>query len=244
MSQFIDEILSSTITKSKQQGLFDPSLATVAQQAQLAQTALMWLSKHPELTPLATIMGQYLAAHAMNACLGPGMCSRCKHCLGLFGVQMHEANFTDLADTSLRCMYQTALRNPTLAIQFAQESIKFVVDAITRLSQLPDNLKEAHGELAELLFKQRSCAAQESPTSCSAKTLNDGIAIYNKRGNHWGEWLYVGLPEIWQQLGHAAVLGQHEVEQIIANQYNLWRKYGANELAKMKQNPLTRALVV
>ena len=224
------------------------TVAAIAKQTEMFRIALFWLSQHPELTPLASILGNYAAARAMNACLGPNMCSRCEHCLEYLGVHLHDAGLKQLYEYSMTLAYQQALKDPVRSIGIAMKSIQFVTDAVKTLATLPDHLKEEHAKLSELLWQNKAkrltnCnkGTPEQDKICSMQALKDGMEIYNKQGDKkWGDWLHLGLPPILHELQSSTFKSQAELTDYIKAQYDHWRQFGQSQLSLLLHDHSTQ----
>jgi hypothetical protein len=207
---------------------FDP-ITAIAEETEMVQRAVFWLSNHPELTPFASIIGRYTTVRAMNACLGPSLSQHCRHCMEYLGVNLHEAGFSELCDCcmSLACRYSMA--HPLESIRLAEEGIHYVTKAIHTLATLPDALSASkHKAFAKFLWQNQR---HPEGAPCPIHALKAGMQIYNEPGQTWGDWLHVGLPEILSQLQNTnTIANEQQLEAFIAQQYQKWRTFGQKQL--------------
>ena len=194
----------------------------IAKQTELLRTMLLWLSQHPELTPIGSILGKYVASRAFKMCLGPNMCHHCESCLGFFGIHLEPAGLHEIMTYALDIAYQQALKNPVQSLHMAVEGIHFVTHAIDTLAHLPENADTAHKELAKILLEPQSSQMSK------ATLLQEGMKIYNKHnGLLQGDWLHVGLPQILEEV-HKSVgkLKAEDLQKFINDTYQSWRSWG------------------
>lgn len=181
------------------------------------RAALYWLSHHPQLSPMFYTLGKYAANHTLTSCLSRGTCQNCNRCLHLLGMDIDHVGAVDLCESALISAYAEALHNPYYSLQMANKGIELIRQAIAHLASMPVVADQYHKELASYIKTIGDKLNFEN-------TLKKGHEIYDRPNAT--EWLYVGLPEVLAKIKQSAVKEEREIEGIIENVYNKWRKWG------------------
>ena len=215
----------------------EDSLLAIARDNELIRAAFFSMSKHPELMPLASILARYTGVRAMNACLGPGLSQRCRHCMEYLGVNLHDTGLNELCECcfSLVCRYTMA--HPLQSIRLAQQSVDYITKAIETLATLPETFQAKHKAFAKLLWHNHESTKQHPEGACPIHSLQKGMELYNEKGKNWGDWLHVGLPEILSELQKTnTIQNEKALETYISEQYAKWKQFGKIQLSAIQQN--------
>ena len=189
----------------------------LANETELVRTALFWLSLHPEITPLASVIGKYATSRAMKMCLGPTLCHQCEQCLEYLGVSMGPTGVGELCNTMGMLVYREALKDPVQSFHVAMQGIQYISHAVDSISHLPIQLEDRHSEtLANTLWQNKNVSPLQ--------LLQQVLKIHQVEG--WDEWLHVALPEIMQKLKKGAFTTQKMLQDYIIQVYNEWRSWG------------------
>jgi hypothetical protein len=197
------------------------------------RAALLWITHHPQLTPLFYTLGKYAANHTLSSCFSMGTCKNCNRCMHFLGVDIDKVGVTDLCESALMSAYAEAIHHPLYSMEMASKGIKIIQQAVSDLASMPEIAATYHNELAQYLS---SIVSQ--PMLPIAEMVNNtlikGQSIY-KSADKTSAWLYVGLPEIFAKIKTNAVQDTEAIQKIINDVYNKWRDWG------QKNAPLIRS---
>ena len=190
----------------------------------LIQAALLWLTKHPQLTPLFFTLGKYAANHTLTSCFSKGTCQNCNRCLHFLGLDIDHIGVVDLCESAMMSAYAEAIHHPLYSMEMASKGIELIRHAISDLASMPEKATAYHEDLAKYLFSMGG--GLPSPQKMT-EILNKGQSIYNKdKSNKASAWLYVGLPEVFAKFKNEATKTKEVLQSIIDEVYNKWRLWG------------------
>ncbi len=201
----------------KEDDLTQKTMDAFKADASAIRAALLWLSHHPQLSPLFYTLGKYAANHTLTSCLSKGTCQNCNKCLHFLGMDIDHVGTVDLCESALISAYAEALHNPYYSLQMANKGIELIRQTGANLASMPQFADVYHKKLANYIKTIGYNLNFEN-------ALNKGHEIYDK--TKATEWLYVGLPEVLARIKQSAVKEEGEIEKIIENVYNKWRDWG------------------
>lgn len=181
------------------------------------RAALLWLSHHPQLTPLFYTMGKYAVNHTLTSYFSKGTWQKCNKCLHLLGMEIDHVGVTELCESALMSAYAEAMHNPYYSLQMASKGIAVIRQGIAHLADMPEVATAYHKELAKYIKSiEKDLNFQHM--------FDKGHEIYTKPSAT--EWLYVGLPEVFAKIKQRAIQDESEIERIISEVYSKWRNWG------------------
>jgi hypothetical protein len=187
------------------------------------RAALLWITHHPQLTPLIYTLGKYAANHTLSSCFSKGTCKNCTRCLHFLGFDIDNVGVTDLCESALMSAYAEAIHHPFYSMELASKGIAIIQHAVSDLASMPEIATSYHNELARYLSSIVSSVNAPTPQMMN-ETLMKGQTIYNT--DKTSAWLYVGLPEVFAKIKSQAVHDTQAIQEIINEVYNKWRGWG------------------
>jgi hypothetical protein len=208
----------------KETDLVSVSNAAIQADKVLIQAALLWLSKHPQLTPLFFTIGKYAANHTLTSCFSKGTCQNCNRCLHFLGLDIDHVGVMDLCESAMMSAYAEAIHHPLYSMEMASKGIELIRHAISDLASMPEIATAYHKDLAEYLFPM--AWGPPSPPKMT-EILNKGQSIYDKdKSKKASAWLYVGLPEVFAKFKNETTKTKEVLQGIINEVYVKWRGWG------------------
>lgn len=195
------------------------------------RAALLWITHHPQLSPLFYTLGKYAANHTLASCFSKGTCKNCSRCLHFLGFDIDNVGVIDLCESALMSAYAEAIHHPMYSMEMATKGIEIIRHAISDLAAMPEVATAYHNRLAQYLSSHYNPTSAghdslNSPTAEMIKqTLVKGESIY-QHSDKSSAWLYVGLPEIFAKIKTQAAYETKAIEDIINEVYNKWRLWG------------------
>jgi hypothetical protein len=202
-----DDLIESTTTALQADAIF-------------IKAALLWISHHPELSPLFYTIGKYAAHHAMTSCFSEGVCKNCYRGFHLMGMDVDHVGPMDLCQSVLISAYAEAMRHPFDSLKLATKGVEVIQEGISTLASMPASTSLIHNSFAAYLGNN------------SVKTMQDVLENGQKFYKSNTAWLYVGLPEVLSKIKSSGTKDQNDILSIIHDVYEKWRIWGVNAVRK------------
>jgi hypothetical protein len=183
--------------------------------AVLIRAALLWISRHPELSPLFYTISKYAANHTMTSCFSEGLCKNCNRTLHFLGMDVEHVGTMDLCESAFMSVYAELIHHPLYSMELATKGLEIFREAISDLAAMPAVADTYHSRLANYITNMNGTTAQRVQN-----ILKEGQLIYSKNT----AWLYVGLPEVLAKIGVRK--DTLYISNVINEVYDKWRHWG------------------
>jgi hypothetical protein len=184
--------------------------------AVLIRAALLWIYRHPELSPLFYTISKYAANHTMTSCFSEGLCKNCNRTLHFLGMDVDHVGTMDLCESAFMSVYAELIHHPLYSMELATKGLEIIREAISDLAAMPAAADAYHTELAKYIMTINGTTTAQTVQ----KILKEGQHIYNKNT----AWLYVGLPEVLAKIG--VNKDTRYISNVINQVYDKWRHWG------------------